>query len=422
MNLLPLLLIVISEFVVPCHGFVTRIQQQQQQLVPIHNHPNLKQKSVGKTTRYNQGRQLIFLSAAAASGGNDKNQDNSSSTSSLRTTPDDGIPISESPLRQIRRLKVAMYERKKLYSTGALFALWYIFSVAYNIYSKKALNIAPNLPWTTATLQMSLGLLTYVFPVWFFGIREKPKLSLNELKRLVPVAILHSLVHIGGVVSMGAGAVSFTYIVKASEPAVSAIMAAMTGSILPPSVYLTIVPVMGGVALASVSELSFTWKSFNYAMLSNLASSARGIVGKNVLNKRLGQNMTANNLYAILTMMATAFLIPVTFALEGSVLRSSFQSLKVTHQLSSYVFQTFLASLFYYLYNEMAFLCLDNVSPISHALGNTLKRIFIIVSSMIVFGNRMTMRGAIGSMIAIGGVFLYSVEKSRQSKKKDAKQ
>ena len=116
-------------------------------------------------------------------------------------------------------------------------------------------------------------------------------------------------------------------------------------------------------------------------------------------------------------MIATMFLIPVTLALEGSVLRSSFQSLKATGQLASYVFQTFLASLFYYLYNEMAFLCLDNVSPISHALGNTLKRIFIIVSSMIVFGNRMTMRGAIGSMIAICGVFLYSVEKNRQSKK-----
>ena len=334
--------------------------------------------------------------------------------------PDDtgslaGLLLNETPLRRMRRRKVAIYQKKKLYATGYLFALWYVFSVAYNIYSKKALNIAPGLAWTTATLQMSLG-LSYVIPLWQFGIRDRPKLSWKELVRLVPVAILHSLVHIGGVVSMGAGAVSFTYVVKASEPAVSAIMAAMTGSILPASVYLTILPVMGGVALASVSELSFSWKSFNFAMLSNLASAGRGIVGKKAINKRLGQSMTANNLYAVLTMMATAFLIPLTLVMEGSMMRPMFQSLVATGQLSSYLGQTLLASMFYYLYNEVAFLCLDNVSPVSHALGNTLKRVFIIISSMIVFGNRMTLRGAIGSAIAIGGVFLYSVEKSRQAK------
>jgi solute carrier family 35 protein E1 len=238
------------------------------------------------------------------------------------------------------------------------------------------------------------------------------------LTRLLPVALLHSLVHIGGVVSMGAGAVSFTYIVKASEPAVSAILAAFGGTILPATVYLSLLPVMGGVAIASVSELTFTWKSFNYAMLSNLASAGRGIVGKKAIDKRLGQSMTASNLYAVLTMMATCFLIPLALLMEGSVMGTSFRALRASNQLGLYFGQNFLASMFYYLYNEVAFLCLDNVSPVSHALGNTLKRVFIIISSMLVFGNRMTLRGAFGSVLAVGGVFLYSMEKTRHSKKK----
>eukprot|EP00980_Cylindrotheca_fusiformis_P016951 scaffold5159_cov112-Cylindrotheca_fusiformis.AAC.5 len=300
-------------------------------------------------------------------------------------------------------------------NTGYLFAMWYVFSVAYNIFSKASLNIAPELAWTTATLQMFLG-LSYVLPLWQSGLRTKPSLTSSEIVRLLPVAILHSLVHIGGVVSMGAGAVSFTYIVKASEPAVSATMSALTGTVLPLSVYFTLLPVMAGVAIASVSELTFTWKSFNYAMLSNLASAGRGIVGKKAIDKRLGQSMTANNLYAVLTIMATFFLVPVALVMEGSVLRSTFESLKAANKLGSYLGQTCLASIFYYLYNEVAFLCLDNVSPISHALGNTLKRVFIIISSMVVFGNRMTLRGCFGSVLAVGGVFIYSVEKSRQSK------
>jgi solute carrier family 35 protein E1 len=337
------------------------------------------------------------------------------SSSALRLFDDLGVP--ETALRRMRRRKVAIYTKKKYYATGYLFALWYVFSVAYNIISKQALNLAPSLAWTTATLQMSLG-LTYALTLWKSGAREQPKLSVSDLTRLLPVAILHSLVHIGGVVSMGAGAVSFTYIVKASEPAVSAILAAFGGTILPATVYLSLLPVMGGVAIASVSELTFTWKSFNYAMLSNLASAGRGIVGKKAIDKRLGQSMTASNLYAVLTMMATCFLIPLALLMEGSVMGTSFRALRASNQLGLYFGQNFLASMFYYLYNEVAFLCLDNVSPVSHALGNTLKRVFIIISSMVVFGNRMTLRGAFGSVLAVGGVFLYSMEKTRHSKKK----
>lgn len=319
------------------------------------------------------------------------------------------------PLRQARKKKAETLRKKKTLNTGILFVLWYVFSVFYNIFSKTSLNLAPSLAWTTATLQMSLGLL-YVLPLWLSGLRKRPKVSPKDIVRLLPVAILHALVHIGGVVSMGAGAVSFTYIVKASEPAVSAILSALTGTILPLSVYATLIPVMGGVAIASVSELTFTWKAFNYAFLSNLASAGRGIVGKKTIAKRLGSSMSASNLYALLTILATVMLIPVALIMEGSVLKGAMSSLVAANQRGNYLTQTVLASLCYYLYNEVAFLCLDNVSPISHALGNTLKRVFIIISSMLVFGNRMTAQGWVGSVMAVGGVFLYSIEKTRQGR------
>lgn len=332
----------------------------------------------------------------------------------LRVTDTPALP--ESALRRMRRRKTVILSKRKMINTSYLFALWYVFSIGYNIFSKRALNMAPTLAWTTACLQMSMG-LAYVLPLWLFGFRDRPRLAGNDIVRLIPVAVLHSLVHIGGVVSMGAGAVSFTYIVKASEPALSALLAAATGSILPLTVYLTLLPTMFGVALASVSELSFSWKSFNYAMLSNIASASRGIVGKKAINRRLGKSMTPSNLYAILTIMATCVLIPITLAMEGSVLPSAIASLRASKQLGWYLGETFLASLFYYLYNEFAFLCLDNVTPVTHAIGNTLKRVFIIISSMLVFGNKMNLRGALGSVLAVGGVLMYSLEKNRHAKK-----
>lgn len=126
--------------------------------------------------------------------------------------------------------------------------------VVYNLFAKRVLNLAPDLAWTTAWFQMTGG-LSYVLPLWWMNARPTPSLSGKDQRRLLPVAFLHSLVHIGGVVSMGAGAVSFTYIVKASEPAVSAALAALTGSFLYWTVYLALFPVIAGVAMVRTQHV-----------------------------------------------------------------------------------------------------------------------------------------------------------------------
>ena len=112
-------------------------------------------------------------------------------------------------------------ETKSLAQTlkvGSFFALWYALNIGYNIYNKNVLTIAPGLTWTIALLQLFMGLL-YVIPVWVLGIRKTPELTGSEIKALLPVAVSHLLTHIGAIISLGAGAVSFTHIVKAAEPA-----------------------------------------------------------------------------------------------------------------------------------------------------------------------------------------------------------
>lgn len=96
--------------------------------------------------------------------------------------------------------------------------MWYVLNIGYNIYNKKVLNMVPDLTYSVAFLQLFLGLF-YVIPIWALGIRKTPVLNTEEIKNLIPVAVLHTLTHLGAVVSLGAGAVSFTHIVKAAEPA-----------------------------------------------------------------------------------------------------------------------------------------------------------------------------------------------------------
>merc|ERR1719238_1699074 len=145
------------------------------------------------------------------------------------------------------------------------------------------------MPWTLATVQLAAG-IPYVALLWAAGVRKAPKLSAENVKTLFPVSLGHLGTHIGAVVPLGA--------------------------IYHPITYLTLVPIVGGVALASLKELSFTWVGFIAAMGSNVASALRGILAKKTMGGGVGENMTEANLYAVLTILATIFILPITFALE----------------------------------------------------------------------------------------------------------
>lgn len=301
---------------------------------------------------------------------------------------------------------------------GTYFALWYLFNIGYNIYNKQALNVL-DFPWTIATIQMATGLL-YFLPLWATGARKAPKLSGSDLKTLFPIAICHTGVHVGAVIALGAGAVSFAHIVKASEPVVTcAVNAVLLKEILPMKVYATLLPIIGGVGIASMKELSFTWLSLGSAMLSNVSSSLRGVLSKKTMSgKQIGENLDAQNLYAVLTLMSTFILLPLMLAMEGTGFISAFKSLVTAGDFTNKSLSTLLllSGATYYLYNEVAFLALGKVNPVTHAVGNTIKRVVIIIASVVAFKTPMSTGSMIGSSIAIFGTLLYSLAMNASKK------
>jgi len=247
--------------------------------------------------------------------------------------------------------------------TGTYFALWYLFNIGYNIYNKQALN-ALDFPWTIALFQMATGIL-YFAPLWLLGIRKAPKLSKDDLKTLFPIALCHTGVHVGAVIALGAGAVSFAHIVKASEPVVTCgLNALLLGEILPAQVYATLIPIIGGVAIASMKELSFTFLALGAAMLSNVSSAARGVLSKKTMSgKQIGENLDAQNLYSVLTLMSTLILIPLAYAAEGTGFFKAFNGAVAAGEYTRKQLATIIAlsGATYYAYNEVAFLALGRV-------------------------------------------------------------
>lgn len=65
-------------------------------------------------------------------------------------------------------------------------------------------------------------------------------------------------------------------------------------------------------------------------------------------------------------------------------------------------------SVFYHLYNQVSYMSLDEISPLTFSIGNTMKRVTVIVSSIIIFHTAVRPINAAGAAIAILGTFLYS--------------
>eukprot|EP00921_Rhytidocystis_pertsovi_P012927 GHVQ01020983.1.p1 GENE.GHVQ01020983.1~~GHVQ01020983.1.p1 ORF type:complete len:547 (+),score=89.54 GHVQ01020983.1:79-1719(+) len=319
---------------------------------------------------------------------------------------------------------------------GGLFALWYALNVFYNIDNKNALIMLP-LPWTVSCIQLFTGWIFFC-TMWLTGLRRRPCCHTWEIfaVKIVPQGVCHLFVHIGAVISMKAGAVSFTHIVKAAEPVLTAgLSGAILGQVFAWQTYMSLLPVVAGVGLASVTELSFTWMSFWCAMLSNCGSSLRSILAKQTMKdkKEVGDNLTSANIYSLLTIVASLVCLPLALVMEGGVVAATWNSVtqgtpavidQVTgtvmieaiaplYTQSAVMTRIIMSGLWYYLYNEVAFGALERVHQLTHAVANTLKRVVIIVATVIVFRNPVTLLGAVGSAIAIAGTLLYSLTKSK---------
>lgn len=68
----------------------------------------------------------------------------------------------------------------------------------------------------------------------------------------------HTIGHVAATVSMSKVAVSFTHIIKSGEPAFSVLVSRfLLGEPFPMPVYFSLLPIIGGCALAAVTELNF---------------------------------------------------------------------------------------------------------------------------------------------------------------------
>ncbi|KAL6973225.1 Palmitoyl-protein thioesterase 1 [Sarracenia purpurea var. burkii] len=288
---------------------------------------------------------------------------------------------------------------------GSLFGLWYLFNIYFNIYNKQVLKVFP-FPVTVTTVQFAVGTVLVTL-MWTLNLYKRPKISGAQLVAILPLAVVHTLGNLFTNMSLGKVAVSFTHTIKAMEPFFSVVLSAMfLGEFPTPWVVASLLPIVGGVALASITEASFNWAGFWSAMASNLTNQSRNVLSKKFMIKK-EESLDNITLFSIITIMSLILLAPVTIFMEGVKFTPSYlQSAGLN--VRQVCTRSLLAALCFHAYQQVSYMILQRVSPVTHSVGNCVKRVVVIVTSVLFFRSPVSAMNSLGTGVALAGVFLYS--------------
>lgn len=121
------------------------------------------------------------------------------------------------------------------------------------------------------------------------------------------------------------------------------------------------------------------------------------------------------NLYGWITILSFFYLFPVAIFVEGSQWVPGYhKAIASIGTPSTFYLWVMISGVFYHLYNQSSYQALDDISPLTFSVGNTMKRVVVIVSTVLVFRNPVRPLNALGSAIAIFGTFLYSQASSKK--------
>ena len=334
-------------------------------------------------------------------------------------------------------------------SSLTLIALLFTLSFITDALSKDILHRHP-FPLTLTLAQFAMSALAS--GAYLLATRRLHVLSPGQLPPLLLlITVAHSLGFLTTNLSLANLPVSFTHTIKASE----SLFTALLSRLLMPSLqysaglYLTLLPIVAGVAISSWAETAFDWIGFAAALSSNACFAGRSVLSSRLMKDekkkmaetsgRAGYSGTETglddvNLYFYISLLATLALLPLWYVSElphlPSLLqpfRSSLSSLPALFTASSASFTSLLwllltssyllslasNGLLHYSYNQCSFLLLSRLSPLTHVVINACRRLFVIYVSVVWYGVPLTMSNVFGTVLVVGGVVAFASEKGR---------
>lgn len=293
-----------------------------------------------------------------------------------------------------------------------LTALWYGTSILAITTSKLSMQIAP-VPFCLCLLQCLTATFISAVVRKFLGVARGVG---DESPILWKTSITYTLGFIFTNLGFSLATAPFVETVKSSEPISTVLLAFfLLGEVDAVQTYACLIPIVIGVAMASLGDMTMTLTGFLVVQASNLGFSARAVYAKQ-LKKGCPESGSAKNdveLFYHISKLGLCLLVPCAL-LDSSALQKAFasESFEPMRLLGTMVFN----GVFYTSYNLFSFMVLSEVTTSTHAVLNVFRRVVIISVTTIFFGTPTTAFNQMGVVMAVLGVLAFTQSKASAAK------
>ncbi|RZC39436.1 TPT and/or UAA domain containing protein [Asbolus verrucosus] len=297
---------------------------------------------------------------------------------------ENNIPVKKEKLADVDNHKTGLANLRAI----IFLLLWYFFSGCTLFLNKYILTYLNGNPTVLGACQMLMtatcGFIQLYFPCGMYKPSQRLSKPPGFYRHMVLVGCTRFLTVVLGLVALNYVAVSFTETIKSSAPLFTVLISRfLLGEQTGLYVNLSLLPVMSGLALCSINEISFEIRGFLAAMATNLTECIQNVYSKMLIS---GDKFkyTPAELQFYTSIASVVIQIPATLLLVDLNHNKSIDLNSIT-----------------------AYVLMDYISPVTHSVANTAKRAFLIWLSIIMFGNQVTVLSAAGTITVIAGVFMY---------------
>ncbi|XP_014437818.1 solute carrier family 35 member E2B isoform X2 [Tupaia chinensis] len=242
--------------------------------------------------------------------------------------------------------------------------LWFFFSFFLNKYILSLLEGEPSMLGAVQMLSTTfIGCIKIFVPCCLYQHKTRLSYPPNFIMTMLFVGLMRFATVVLGLVSLKNVAVSFAETVKSSAPIFTVIMSRMIlGEYTGLLVNLSLIPVMGGLALCTATEISFNILGFSAALSTNIMDCLQNVFSKKLLSGDK-YRFSAPELQFYTSAAAMAMLIPAwIFFMDMPVIGRTGRSFTYNQDM---VLLLLMDGVLFHLQSVTAYALMGKISPVT---------------------------------------------------------
>ncbi|GER34953.1 nucleotide-sugar transporter family protein [Striga asiatica] len=306
--------------------------------------------------------------------------------------------------RSILIRKMSAMKSSGRFFTIGLVTAWYSSNIGVLLLNKYLLsNYGFKYPiFLTMCHMTACSLLSYVAIAWMKMVPMQTIRSRVQFMKISALSLIFCTSVVSGNISLKYLPVSFNQAIGATTPFFTAVFAyMMTLKREAWLTYLTLVPVVTGVIIASGGEPSFHLFGFIMCVGATAARALKSVV-QGILLSSEGEKLNSMNLLLYMAPIAVVLLLPATIYMEENVLGIT---LALAREDSRIIWLLLFNSALAYFVNLTNFLVTKHTSALTlQVLGNA-KGAVAVVISILIFKNPVSVTGMLGKPTSLSNMY-----------------